>query len=453
MTTYKKAGLTAEQYKIADVFPGLLDLDRPQAKLMYKDEHSLFRGEAKRKRRQERHLNSFFRRRQLLDYSPGVLRDNELVHFHDFYVGRLRDVSRRSFPMYGKGTYEQNEDRFRRSVADVESVYAYLRKLAPEEVLVGRRYVRIHEHLKLVDDVRTEDPLELLRLAKLRDRMVSHQARCRLILAQTCFSARMDGYAPDELRTYEEDLRGAMDRAFFADPEGEPVHIVAELDPNDHYVCKRHHVVEVGQPVPEPRDDLFVMQVYRRAVPRRRKPGAPPIHIYFFLRHKQRMLLKQLDKGIIFPQTVGIGDSVAMMFVVEREDLSKLVSEVQEVVVPNPGMVADLNSSIGHRLGSERLDPRNRRSSKLYEAMKYGARIEDRMVEVQFLPMAAWINSLAARSDVNHAWYKMKRYAASAYPTLFPETWSGIPWRSRALQNRCIAHSISHLSEPKILRP
>ncbi|MCC6563610.1 hypothetical protein IT087_01830 [Candidatus Uhrbacteria bacterium] len=453
MTAYKKAGLTAEQRKIADAFPGLLDLEPSQVRILFEDEHSLFRGEAKRRRRQERHLDGFFHRRELLGYSPSRLRDNELVHFHDFYVGRLRDPYRKTAPMYGKGSYEQNADRWRASIADVENVYSYLIKLAPEEVRLGHRSVRVRELLRLADDVRTEDPLELLRLTKVSDRMVRHPARCRLILAQICFNARMDGYAPDELQAFEEDLRGFMDRAFFEEPEGDPVHIVAELDPNDHYVCKRHHVVESGQPVPEPRDDVFVMQVFRRRVPRRRKPDAPPVCIYYFLRHKQRMLLKQLDKGIPFPQTLGIGDAVAMMFVVEREDLGKLVSEVQEVVVPDPGQVADLNSSIGHRLGSERLDPRNRRSSKLYEAMKYGARIEDRMVEVQFLPLAAWINSLAARSDVNHAWYKMKRYAASAYPTLFPTSWSGVPWHSPALRRRLIAHSIDHLRTPQILRP
>lgn len=453
MTAYELAGLTPEQKKIANVFPGLLDLDYSQIRAIYGDDHSLLHGEAKRRRRQQRHLDAFYRRRALLDYSPSQLRENELVHFHDFYVGKLRDTSRRTAPMYGRGSYEQNEDRFRRSVADVEHAYSFLRKTAPEEVRINDKTVRIRERLTLVDDVRTDDPLELIRLTRSPDRVVRHQARCRLILAQACFSARMDGYAPDELQVFEQDLREFMDRAFFAEPEGEPVHIVAELDPKDHYVCKRHRVVEQGGDVPEPRDDLFVMSVLRRSVPRRRKPGAAPIHIYFFLRHKQRMLLKQLDKGIIFPQTVGIGDSVAMMFVVEREDLTKLMAEVREVIVPCPGMVADSSSSIGHRLGSERLDLKNLRSSKLYEALKYGTRIEDRMVEVQFLPMAAWINSLAARSDVNHDAYKMKRYVASAYPTLFPQSWSGIPWGEPELQQQCHDFSISHLSTPRVLRP
>lgn len=442
MQAWKKAGLTKEQAEILRVFPGLLDLSPAQRLAIYRDDHSLLHGEAKRMRRQERYLDGFFRRRELLDYPPSKLRDNELVHLHDFYVGKLRDISRKTAPMFGRGSFESNEDRFRMSIADVENVYSFLAKSAPEEVKVGRSWIPVRERLKLADEVRVEDPLELLRLAKDRDRMVSHQARCRLILAETCFTSRMDGYAPDELETFAEDLRGFMDRAFFAEPEGERVHIVAELDPHDDYVCKRHHVVVDGEPVPESRPDLFVMSAYRRTVPRRRKPGAPPIHIYFFLRHKQRMLLKQLDKGIIFPQTVGIGDSVAMMFVVEREDLSKLVAEVREVVVPCPGMIADLNSSIGHRLGSERLDPKNKRSSRLYEALKYGARIEDRMVEVQFLPLAAWINSLAARSDVNHAWYKMKRHLSSAYPTLYPTTWSGVPWHDASLRRQCIRHAI-----------
>jgi len=441
---WKKAGLSKEQAEIVKSHPGLLDLSLSQAVTMYRDDHSLFHGEAKRMRCQERYLAKKAQKWEPMGYSAARLHENKLFALHDFFVGDVRDVDRETISMY-RGTpndYERNLGMYLRSIQDVEQVYVHLKSLAPEEVRVNRRWIPLRKRLMLSEEVRINDPLELLRLTRSKDRRIAHQARCRLILTQACFGARRDGYAPDELETLEKDFRDFIDRRFFEEPEGQHVHVVAELDPHDNYVCKTYQVIEDGQPLPDKAPHRFFLEAERRTVPRRRKPGAAPLQIFFFLRHKQRMLLKMMDKNIVFPQLAGIGDPLAMMFVVEREDLSRLVAEVREVLVPNPGMVAESTSSIGHRLGSELTDRRNRRSSNLYEAMKYVSRMQDRMVEVQFLPMAAWINALAARSDVNHGWYKMKRYLASAYPTLYPTTWSGIPWSDAALKRQCINYTI-----------
>lgn len=445
MKAWEKAGLTKEQGEIAKVFPGLLDLSIPQALTLYRDDHSLFRGEAKRARRQKRYIDEYRKTFGSVEGLPGLEHERLLMHLHDFYVGDVRQADRQTMPMYhgGGNDFPANREIFRLALRDVDHVYEHLVGLLPEEVSVGKRRFRLRERLAIAHEVRSEDLLDLLQLAKSKDRRIRHQARCRLILAQTCFGARRDGFAPDELHGLAKDFRSFVGRAFFADSLGEPVHIVAELDPHDGYVCKSYQIVEHDRPVPDPASHRFILPAFRQTVPRRRKENRPPLQIFFFLRHKERMLLKQLDKKIVFPQIMGIGDPIAMMFVVEREDVERLVPEVREILVPCPGMVADMNSTFGHRLGSERLDPRNQRSSKLYEALKYVARMQDRMVEVQFLPMAAWINAHAARSDVNHAWYKMKRYLGSAYPTLFPDTWTGVPWSDIELQIECIQHAIS----------
>jgi len=441
---WKKAGLSREQHAISQTYPGLLDLSLRQIGILYRDDHSLFHGEAKRLRRLERYLKDFAGKRERMGYSPRQMHEDTLMAFHDFFVNDVKREHCITMPMYegGPRDFEANRNDFIRSIRDVENIYRHLTKLLPKQIRVRGRWLDTAAQLEIDPHVRIEDPLELLRLAKAGDRRIRHQARSRLVLAQACFGARRDGYAPDQLAKAEEDLRDFVGRALFSDPEGDPMYVVAELDPHDHYLCRKVEFLPHDGPMPESRPDRFVMEAYRQTVPRRRKPGAEPIRMFHFIRHKERMMLKMLDKKVVFPKITGIGDPLAMMFVVDQDDLSRLVSEVREILVPCPGMVADMNSSIGHRKGAERLDPKNRRSSRLYEAMKYVARMQDRMVEVQFLPMAAWINALAAHSDVNHRWYKMKRYLASAYPVLFPTTWSGIPWSDRNLRRQCIAHTV-----------
>jgi hypothetical protein len=437
--------LTREQHAISQTYPGLLDLSPRQAAAMYGDDHSLFHGEVKRMRRLERYLKEFVGKRERMGYTAQQMHDDTLMAFHDFFVNDVKRPNCVTMPMYegGPRDFESNRNDFVRSIRDVENIYRHLVKLLPKQLNVHGEWIETVRALEIDPDVRIEDPLELLRLARHGDRRIRHQARSRLVLAQACFGARRDGYAPDQLAKAEEDLRAFVGRALFTDPEGEPMHVVAELDPHDHYMCRKvEFLPQNGDPAPEAGPSRFVMQAYRQSVPRRRKPGSDPIRIFHFIRHKERMMLKMLDKKVVFPKITGIGDPLAMMFVVDHDDLSRLVSEVREILVPCPGMVADMNSSIGWRKGAERLDPKNRRSSRLYEAMKYVARMQDRIVEVQFLPMAAWINALAARNDVNHRCYKMKRYLDTAYPLLFPTTWSGIPWADAALRRQCIGHSL-----------
>jgi len=121
------------------------------------------------------------------------------------------------------------------------------------------------------------------------------------------------------------------------------------------------------------------------------------------------------------------------------------------VLVPSPGMVTDANSSIGYRLGGEKLDERNRHSSKLYEAMKYVSRLWDRPVEVQFLPLAAWINQRHSRSEARHDVYKMKQALATPLPNLFPQEFVGIPWMHGELQARCTNYAIGSNPHPELL--
>ncbi len=444
MKAWKKAGLTPEQHEIAKLSPGLLDLDPRKAMILYEDDHSLFHGEVRRLRRLRRFLKVQEDRLDTMSYAPSVSHASMLQRLHDFYVGDIVSRERQTVPMYrgNPGSYEENGQMFRAAIRDVDDIYAHLTNLLPEEIMYKRKSFALRRRARLEDDVHIDDPLELLRLARKGDRRIRHQARCRLILAQACFEARRDGYAPDELRLFEQYIGGFLGRHFFADQEGEPVHIVAELDPSDRFLCKSYVVIEDGQPVPDSTPERFVMEAFRQTVPRRRGKSGRPLQIFFFVRHKQRMVLKLLDRKIRFTDLIGIGDPIAMMFVVERDDLQRLVSEVREIIVPCPGMVADLNSSIGHRLGAERLDPKNKRSSKLYEAMKYVARMQDRMVELQFLPMAAWINALASRCDVNHRAYKTDRLLGGPYQTLLPTSWSGIPWTERSLKRQCIDFAI-----------
>jgi hypothetical protein len=448
----KQTGLTQEQYELARVFPGVMHFTLEQQRLLNRDTHSLFHGERVRTRNLVRYLRQESREIEPRNYPPDVVHHTMLRAFHDFFVGDpLRPEQKRGCPYRGgPEDFKHNVETFQHAMLDVDDVYAHLRRLLPEELLVNGKYVRLRERLVVDPDVQMDDPLELLRLTRTKDTRIRHQARCRLILAQACFEGRRDGFKPEDLEAEARANHTFLRRNFFAGPEGEPVHVVAELDPEDRYVCRRHRVLSEGEPVPEPREDLAVIALHRQEIPMGH--GRPTLKIFFFIRHKQRMLLKMLDKHIRFTQLVGIGDPIATMFVVEREDLDAVVNRVREVFVPSPGMVTDANSSIGYRLGSEPLDPKNKRSSNLYEAMKYVSRLWDRPVEVQFLPLAAWINARFSRSRARHDAYKMTQALATAFPALFPEAFTDIPWSKAELHARCLAYAIgADLAQPELL--
>jgi hypothetical protein len=168
------------------------------------------------------------------------------------------------------------------------------------------------------------------------------------------------------------------------------------------------------------------------------------VEVFFFNRSKKNIAVKQVSKLIRFLELTGIGDGIAMKFVVDKDRLNHVVRHVRQVLARCPGQVCDQGSSIGYRLGQERLDPRNRHSSKYYEAMKFNLRLWDRIYEMQFVPVVTWINEQCSHTEVNHGIYKVTKLIDLVYPMLFPEPLVLVPWHQTTLRRQCEAHILAH---------
>lgn len=425
-------------------FPGLVTLTPRQYVDLIQDEHALVYGEVKRWRLLCRLIDDRRKEFVRVGYAPETVHDSLLRVVHRFFVGQLTDGHRTTVPMYA-GTpadFEEDVRRWKAACADVESAYGYLMTYLPSAARLHRKQMLLRERLtRPVIVTTTSDVLTLIDLVRHhQDQIVRHYARAKLVLAQFCFEARKEGYEPDRLRREATDLGAFIGRSVFADDPGESVDIVADLDADHRYACRRWQALNPGQAAPSDYAHPFVISTRRQTI---RLPNGRSISCYFSIRSKQHVVLKALVKDIRFLDLLGIGDAVAMRFMIQAEDLDEFVSFIRGIIVPCPGQVCDQGSSIGFRGGKAPLDRNNRQSSKSYEAMKYVSRICGRAVEVQIVPVHAWINAQCMHDKVNHAWYKLSKYLEEVFPILYPEHLIGIPWGSPSLRWQAVAHILS----------
>lgn len=426
-------------------FPGLPTLTPGQYAQMMQDEHSLLHGEVKRWRRLCRLIDQKHLEFTRAGNPPDIVHDALLRIIHRFFVGQLTDRYRTTVPMYA-GTpadFEEDARRWFAACEDVEAAYAYLMTYLPAHVSLECEQVPLADRLKRPAVVTAEkDLLALIELARFHDdASVRHYARVKLVLAQFCFEVRKEQHEPDRLRREATELASFIGRSVFGGDPGEAVEIVGDLDPAHHYSCLRWASVKPGQSATQEYQHPFVIPTREYRI---QLPSGRSISCYFSIRSKQHVVLKALVKDIRFLDLMGIGDAVAMRFMVRAEHLDEFVRFIRDVIVPCPGQVCDQGSSIGFRIGHTRLDRGNSQSSKSYEAMKYVARICGRAVEVQIVPVRAWINAQCMHDDVNHGCYKQRKYLEVVFPILFPEHLFGIPWGNQALRQQAVEHVLSH---------
>lgn len=438
--------LAEAEQRVARQFPGLLTLTRQQFRALHRDPHTLFHGEAIRFFRfLLRELDGMQRSLEPMPYEPWRKRDVLLRTLHDFFVGDPGDLARKSAPMYrgSPGDFPKNKELWEFACHDVEQVNQELVKYVPPSVIVDGKELPLHGMMKRPELVLTDDPLELIDMARPRHiATIRHHARVKLTLAQFCFEARRNGHDPETLRRERISLERFLGFRLFSEREAEPMAIMADLDPREQFRCRDWQALEHATLPPGPAElHRVLLKTERRYVKSSRDGRMIPC--FFSLREKRNLALKALRKDIRFLQLIGIGDAIGMMFVVDRADLDELVREVRRVLVACPGQVADQGSSIGYRLGAQKLDARNTHSSEQYEAMKYSALVGDRIVEVQFVPTMPWIDSHCMHSRVNHGWYKLDQLLHSVFPVLFPERLTGIPWQHDDLRRACINHVLA----------
>lgn len=445
-------GLSEVEQRIANQFPHALSPTLAQFRSLYHDKHSAFFGELVRWRNLLGFLDAKRQDFELMGNPPERVSDLLRKTLHGRYVGELEDLGRRTLPMY-RGTaadFEHDLIHWREACKTVEDMYDFIRKFLPPGKMKLNGLSRDLKVITLRDERvrRTDDPLELIAQARPKaafvsrvERRRSHEARLKLALAQFNFESARDGYAAATLEDMSVKLERFIIRNLFDGHAPDSVHIEAELDPSNGYRCRDWKIVETGEPFAEARDDLFVAAVKRYHM----RCGDKRIPVFFEVRPKRHLALKALIKEIRFLQLMGMGDSVAMMFIVDGEHLDEIVTYIRPIIVPCPGSVAFQGSSIGYRNGRQ-LDLLNTRSSPDYEAMKFECRTDDRVVEVQFVPTKPWINSRSAHNRANHNWYKLKGLLEEVFPILYPKHLYGIPWQSGALREACIRHVLKFTS-------
>lgn len=318
-------------------------------------------------------------------------------------------------------------------------MYRYLSTYLPSMLCLDGEPINLALRLKRPEIVvETADLLRLIELVRFHsDPRVRHFARAKLVLGQFCFEARKEGYEPDRLRRESVELSAFIDRCVFGGDAGEPVDVVADLDVHHPHACLQWQAVAPGRSREAGFANPVVISTRRHHI---RLQDGRRIPCYFSIRSKEHAVLKAIVKDIRFLDLMGINDAIAMRFIVQTEDLDTFVRIIRGIIVPCPGQVCDQGSSIGYRAGDIPLDPKNRQSSKSYEAMKYVARICGRAVEVQIVPMPAWINAQCMHDRVNHGWYKLLKYLEEVFPILYPEHLIGVPWGDEHLHRQAIAH-------------
>lgn len=454
----EKLDMTAYRHNIRRLYgefvkkvPGAVSLPKGLFREHLGDRHSLLYGEIRRLRFLQKKLREERLRLSHTNLTSKQQHDVLLRIFHAHFVGDPDDDSARHARMYcgTLANFSQDRKLWREACDDVEAFYAFLIERLPHLATLGDKRRNLRHRLRRPEAVsQTWDPLILLDLATQgEDAIIRHFAGQKLAFAQMSWELRRSHLNPDKLAERATQSEAFIKRALFGEQAEERVHIVCELDPQNAYRCRSWRVVEAGEELPEQNPLRAVLPVTRYHVVVESGERLP---VLFFIRPKKHPLLKVLIKRIRFLQLAGIGDGVAMMFVVESEHLDKVVERVRRIIVRCPGQVCDQGSSIGHRNGN-RADESNQHSSANYEVMKYVCMLWGEMAEFQFVPTRAWANAKCSHDRVNHDWYKSMQVTADLLPICFPEHLFGIIWPwgfdehgmpsfNRAIWGEMIAH-------------
>lgn len=402
--------------RLSSKFPGLIPGDMRRLIRLARDPQSLLHGEIERWRMLLRQLDEVALEAARQGYPQHVRKRMLQRALHDFFVGELG--------MYA-GTpddFENNYRQWRNACRDVEELNSYLLGYLPKEM---------HTGLRLPEEVAEErNPIRLIELVRSggfgRDPWVRHCARLKLVLGQTFFEYRRNGFAPEYLEERAYQLRKRLERRLFKRHSKKRMRLVATLDPDDANRCISYEIVDNPSVRIAESERTWVMDIDQYVIVNKR---GEETRVLFSIRPKRFAVLKGMIKDIRFVQLANIGDGVAMMFIVESEsDLDKVVDKVRSVLVRAPGSVCDQNSNLGHRAG-RKLDNGNSHSSDAFQVMKYNALVQDLVVEVQFTPVVTLVDN-KCRTDRAHADYKARQYCESVMEPFFPSYLTGIHWPS-----------------------
>jgi hypothetical protein len=417
----------------------MVSLHPDQYASLNEDGQSLLHGETRRYWMLLRTLAQARYEARLNSYPPAVAHRMVTRKLYDYYFGLLTDDTRAALPMYegDAADFESNLQRFKNACNDVEATLRYLTRFLPKEATKPTR-INLQSRLQRPNEVETDDPVELITLAGHGTPNLRHHARVKLCLAQFRLEEYRHGYAPELLRRQARDMEAFLRRRLFTEAEGEPITILVDRDPNHSYCCTGWTSFTEKEHVPEPKPHQYLLRAERLLI----RAKGRDIRVLFFIRPKEHIVLKALVKDRRFLDLMDIGDGIAMMFVVDRDDLADIVPLIRQVTVRCPGQVSDQGSSIGYRV-DKTLDPQNKWSSRNYEAEKFCLHISDRIAEIQFVPKPAWVNSLCMHDEVNHGLYKLRKYLEKVFPILWPEHLTGIPWQSRGLRQQIKEHVLA----------
>lgn len=427
--------------RLANYFPGAVTLSRAQLKQLIKDPHSILYGEKIRLDTLMAKIEQVRRVGLASGFAESLCHRNMLLALHDFYVGSAvaSETGRYSVPMYDGSQTDFASDimLWRAACDDVEKFYAFSRIfLAP-----GIRRVAQREPM-----VRNEtDPVNLLALArkignKPHIRKIRQCARLKLVFGQFYFEQRRSAaYSPEQLALISQTLAQFFNTNLF-DGAKEEVVVVATLNEKASMRCEKWSVYRRGEQLPPLQQNQRTLHAIRRWI----KINGERVPLLCFVRTKEHALMKVLNKEGRFLQLGGFGDGIGVRFVVERQHLEKVVDRVRDVLVACPGQVCDQASSIGFERRGRLLDNRNTRSSRSFEAMKYNAMAWGKIIEVQFIPWEAWVDSIAKKSEVNHNIYKLKGFFQNVFPILYPELLFGVRWEIPSpIWDQCVQHVLN----------
>ncbi len=424
--------------RLANLFPGAVTLTREQLKLLIRDPHSILYGERIRLKNLLEKIEQVRKVGLASGFSLSLCRKNMLMALHDFYVGNAvtPEIGRYSVPMYDGSHADFTSDicLWRSACDDVERFYKFTRGfLAPGLRKIARREPLIREQ---------NDPIGLIELMqksgnKPHVRRIRQAARLKLVFAQFYFEQRRtSAFAPENLELIARSIVEFFDRNLF-DSAREEVTIVATLNEKTNLRCDKWKVYQKGGQLPALKQNQRILRAVRRWV----TIGTERIPLLCFVRAKDHTIMKVLNKQSRFLQLGGFGDGIGVRFVVERQHLERVVDSVRDVLVACPGQVCDQASSIGAERRGRVLDYRNSRSSAAFEAMKYNAMAWGRIIEVQFTPWEAWVDSQCRQSDVNHSIYKLKGLFQDVFPLLYPQALYGVRWEIPSLVwDQCVTH-------------
>lgn len=438
----------AAERTAAHVFPGLIEtrVDRPYAEALgLADPSSTLAGELVRQREVLRFLREKEAWYLKIGASPETILEKLEVDLYGYFHGTWEALSGRTHvPMYRGDNFSADRAHWVNACGEVDDIFGYLEKFLPESIRLrtGSR-VRLASAMREVDELRGQtNPVELIKLAAgsaktSADVRRRHQARVRLILAQLAYELRRAGYDPETLSQREERLGGFLRQRMFAGEASNEVRVLVTLDPRLNNAMREYRIFRKGEAIPRLRAHQYVLRAKERVI---KTDTGVEIPVLVSLRGKKLIPLKMLLKQSRATELLGIGDALAMRFVVNREHHQLLIDHVRKFFARLPGCVADQVTNMGKVSG---MDGKNSRTSSAFEAAKFVVRVLDTMLEVQFPPMETWVGNELATDGASHLVYKLNGLTGNVFPVLFPFIVYGIPWTDEGLKAEVLNRTLA----------